>query len=311
MAFDLAVINDRVRGDARGFAEECEAEYADKVARVADGIAGNLAKSPIVLLSGPSGSGKTTTAKKIGDALRGHGVLAHTISMDNYFCTVNPKTVPRTPTGEIDYESPECMDLKLLDEHFKLLNRGQPIRIPHFAFSAQARDSARWTPLQLGRDEVVIFEGIHALNDMLAGAHPEAFKLYISARSDIMSGGAVRFKGTWTRLMRRVVRDDKFRGTDPQLTLTMWANVRRGEKMYVSPYKRRADVIFDSSLMYEVPVMRKHAEPLLSRVPDGAERFDELRGILPVIGEFEAADDDVVPPGSILREFIGGGSYTY
>jgi uridine kinase len=231
--------------------------------------------------------------------------------MDNYFQTLDPKSAPRTPSGEIDYESPRCMDLRLLDEHFRLLNRGLGIRIPHFSFSTQARDSARWTPLALGRDEIVIFEGIHALNDMLAAPHPEAFKLYISARSDVQSAQDVVFKGTWTRLLRRVVRDDKFRATDPQLTLMMWANVRRGEKMYISPYKQRADVLFDSSLLYEVPVMRRYAEPLLANVPNGAERFDEIRAILPALRLFEGADESVVPENSILREFIGGGSYSY
>ena len=125
------------------------------------------------------------------------------------------------------------------------------------------RNDSRATPLKLGKNEIAIFEGIHALNDDIAGRHPEATKLYISARSNINEGAVLRFKGTWMRLTRRAVRDYHFRGTDVEDTLEMWANVRRGEKLYISPYKNRADIIFDSSLPYEVSVMKNYAVPLL------------------------------------------------
>ena len=142
-------------------------------------------RSPIVLLSGPSGSGKTTTAMKIAEELQRRGVNSRAVAMDNYFKTLNPKTAPRTPEGDIDYESPLCMDMELLDAHFTALSRGEEIVVPKFEFARQMRNDARGTPLKLGKNEIAIFEGIHALNDDIAGPHPEAAKLYISARSNV------------------------------------------------------------------------------------------------------------------------------
>ncbi|MBO5079165.1 MAG: ATP-binding cassette domain-containing protein, partial [Oscillospiraceae bacterium] len=160
------------------------------------------------------------------EELEKRGIETHTVSMDNYFRTLNRKTAPRTPEGDIDFESPLCMDMELLDDHFTRLTAGEEVLVPHFEFARQMRGH-RTTPLQLGKNEVAIFEGIHALNDDIAGRHPEATKLYISARSDILEGDALRFKGTWMRLTRRAVRDHNFRGTGVAETLDMWANVRR------------------------------------------------------------------------------------
>jgi uridine kinase len=146
---------------------------------------------------------------------------------------------------------------------------------------------------------------------MLADEHPNAFKLYISARSDIERDCGIFFKRTWTRLLRRVVRDGFFRGTGVIQTLAMWANVRHGEKMYISPFKYKADILFDSSMEYEVPVMKQYALKAFSEVPDGTERLEELRALLPALMEFEEVAPEVVPPDSILREFIGGGIYEH
>ena len=166
-------------------------------------------------------------------------------------------------------------------------------------------------PLKLGKNEIAIFEGIHALNDDIAGPHPEAAKLYISARSNVNDGAALRFKGTWMRLTRRAVRDYSFRGTGVADTLEMWANVRRGEKLYISPYKNRADIIFDSSLPYEVSVMKNFALPLLQAVPEENARRGELLELIEAFQWFEPIDPELVPVDSLLREFIGGGSYKY
>ena len=311
MAYDLETINSRVRNDPAGFALECEGAFNGDVANAADMIAKRIDKSRVVLLSGPSGSGKTTTAKKICDALESLGIHATSISMDKYFVTPDPDTAPRTSDGEIDKESPYCLDIELLISHFGMLERGEEIMIPHFNFKTQSQDSSRASPLKLSRDEIVVYEGIHALNDMLADTHPEAFKLYISARSDIERGGEVVFKRTWSRIMRRVVRDELFRGTGVADTLRMWANVRRGEKKYISPFKFKADLLFDSSLEYEIPVMKTFALKAFSKIPDDMERSRELRSLLPVLKEFEEIDSESVPADSILREFIGGGKYEY
>ena len=311
MSYQLQEINRRIDQDVNGFLEECDAQYAEKVSQAADAILANLPLSPIVLLSGPSGSGKTTTALKIEEELERRGVLSHTISLDNYFKTLNPKTAPRTADGSIDFESPKCLDMDLLTQHFARLSKGETIVVPHFEFARQMRNDQMGTPLRLGKNEVAIFEGIHALNDDCAGRHPAAARLYISARSDVLEGEQLRFKGTWMRLTRRAVRDYNFRGTGVAETLDMWANVRRGEELYISPYKHRANYIFDSSLPYEVSVMKNYAKPMLEAVPEENARRSELLDLIHGFDHFLPIDPDLVPPASLIREFIGGGIYEY
>ena len=311
MAYQLQELNRRIRTDVRAFLEECDDNYNQRISLAADKILSNLERSPIVLLSGPSGSGKTTTAMKIAEELRRRGVNTHAVAMDNYFKTLNPRTAPRTPEGEIDYESPLCLDMDLLDRHFAALSKGEAIWIPKYEFARQMRNDSRGTPLKLGKNEIAVFEGIHALNDSIAGRHPEATKLYISARSNVNEGAVLRFKGTWMRLARRAVRDFNFRGTDVEDTLEMWANVRRGEKLYISPYKSRADIIFDSSFPYEVSVMKNYALPLLQAVPEENVRRAELLELIEAFQYFEPIDSELVARDALLREFIGGGSYHY
>ena len=311
MAYQLQEINRRIQTDVQEFLAECDDNYAQRVSLAADKILTNLERSPIVLLSGPSGSGKTTTAMKIAEELQRRGVNTHAVAMDNYFHTINPRTAPRTPEGDIDFESPLCLDMDLLDRHFTALAHGEEIFIPKYEFARHMRNDSRATPLKLGKNEIVVFEGIHALNDDIAGRHPEATKLYISARSNVNEGSVLRFKGTWMRLTRRAVRDYNFRGTDVEDTLEMWANVRRGEKLYISPYKNRADIIFDSSLPYEVSVMKNYALPLLQAVPEENVRRAELLELIEAFQYFEPIAPELVDQDSLLREFIGGGSYHY
>ena len=277
----------------------------------AEKIADNIKNSPIVLLSGPSGSGKTTTAMKVSEALERRGVRSHYVGMDDYFNTVSPETTPRTPEGEYDLESPLCLDMELMNEHFTMLARGERIHVPKYEFSRRMRAYEPSKSLKLGKDEIVIFEGIHALNDMITKRHPEAFKLYIAARSDVTFGKKIVFKRTWFRLVRRLVRDYNFRGSSAAETMGMWANVRRGEKAYISPFKDKADYQFDSSLPYELPVFNRTATALFQTVPEGIERFDELRAVLPALQLFGDIDESLVPPDSLIREFIGGGCYEY
>ena len=182
MAYQLQEINRRIQSDVKEFLAECDQDYTQRVSLAADKILGNLENSPIVLLSGPSGSGKTTTALKIAEELRRRGVGSHAVALDNYFKTLNPRTAPRTPEGDIDYESPQCLDMDLLDRHFTALSHGEEILVPKFEFARQMRNDSLGTPLKLEKNEIAIFEGIHALNDDIAGRHPEAAKLYISAR---------------------------------------------------------------------------------------------------------------------------------
>ena len=314
MAYQLEEINRRLKEDPAEFVAECDGVYQKRLETAADRILERMKVSPIVLLSGPSGSGKTTTALKLEQELERRGVQTHTISMDNYFKTLNRRTVPRNAEGDIDYESPKLLDMDLLDETFTKLSRGEWVIVPKFEFARQMRNDSRGTPLKLDKNEIAIFEGIHALNDDIAGRHPEATTLYISARSNILEGEALRFKGTWMRISRRAVRDYNFRGTDLVETLSMWYNVRRGEKAYISPFKGRANVIIDSSLRYEVPVFANYADPLraaVERVPADNERRAELESMVDAFRYFQPLDPALVPADSLIREFIGGGSYHY
>ena len=189
MAYSLKEIIEAVRSDPKGFVEECDVAYNRKIENAAKKIAENRSKSRIVLLSGPSGSGKTTTAKKIEAKLEEMGIRSHAIAMDNYFQTVDPATAPRNRDGQIDYESPFCLDMDLLNRHFAMLDRGEKIHIPKFEFARQMRSAIKSRPLQLGKDEIAIFEGIHALNDIITGKNPAAMKVYISARSNVVEIG--------------------------------------------------------------------------------------------------------------------------
>jgi len=311
LTYDLNSIDEALLKNPKDFVRHCDGVYWDKVVEAADLIEAHLPRSPIVLLSGPSGSGKTTTALKLERELKRRGIGSHAVSLDRYFQTVHPKTAPRTPEGDIDYESPKCLDMNLLDEHFTTLSEGKEILIPSFIFSRQIRSATKFTPLRLAKNEVAIFEGIHALNDNIAGRHPEAFKLYVSARSNIVDGDETVFKGTWMRLVRRVVRDNNFRGSDAAFTLGVWANVRRGEKLNISPFKDRANYQFDSSLPYEVSLMKQFATPLFAELPPDAERLAELQDIVPAFQRFVDLNADLVPEDSLMREFIGGGNFHY
>ena len=310
MAYQLNEINFKTVSDPRGFVEECDAHYNALVSEAADRIIANRERSPIVLLSGPSGSGKTTTSMKISEELERRGIRMHYVAMDDYFKTVD-HTTPRTEDGELDLESPLCLDMDLLNEHFFALSHGRRIYVPKYEFSRRMRMQDPTKSIKLNGDDMVIFEGIHALNNMITDVHPEAFKLYISAQSDVEFGGKTVFKSTWFRLVRRLVRDYNFRGSDPLETMSMWANVRRGEKLHISPFKNKADFQFDTSLAYEIAVYNHTATKLFRTVPEGIERFEELRQVLPALQLFGEIDYDDVSPDSLVREFIGGGIYDY
>ena len=309
MAYSLQEINYRTVADPAEWVKECDAVYYGRVQEAADRIIKNMEKSPIVLLSGPSGSGKTTTSANIAKELQKRGVGSHYIGMDDYYKTLDRMTAPRTPEGDVDFESPELLDMELMNEHFAALSRGESIDVPGYNFALQQRNPEPSKTVKLQKDEVAIFEGIHALNDMITLKHPGAFKLYISARSDVEFNGVIVFKRTWFRLVRRTVRDWKYRGTDPAETMAMWANVRRGEKANISPFKDKADFQFDTSLPYELAAMNSIATKLFTDIPEGIERYDELKEFLPALQLFGEIDNGLVPADSLIREFMGGGIY--
>jgi len=310
MAFSLEEINSRAKRDPEGFIRECDADYDAKIRHAADLIARNRERSPIVLISGPSGSGKTTTAKKIEEELRRRGIMTHALAMDTYFRTVDEKS-PKTANGKLDLESPYCLDMDLLSEHFNRLSQGEAIDVPKYLFAEQRRATIPSETIKLGKNDVVVAEGIHALNPLLTETHPEAVKLYISARSNVENNGEVVFKATWMRLVRRIVRDSLFRGASPAYTFGLWADIRRGEKNHISPFKDKADWKFDSAFPYEVCVMKTMAQKVFRDIPEGIERRAELMSIFPALELFEEINPMLLLRDSLLTEFLGGGKYKY
>ncbi|MBO6010804.1 MAG: nucleoside kinase, partial [Oscillospiraceae bacterium] len=300
---DLAEVNRRVREDPADLIAECESRYAEQVSATADMIMENMANSPVVLLAGPSGSGKTTTAFKLEQELEARGIITHSVSLDNYFKTVDHRTVPRTPEGDVDLESPLCLDMDLLNEHFGMLARGEMIRIPRYVFSRQIRDPSRSQPLRLKKNEIAIFEGIHALNNDLTAPHPEAFKLYVTASGGYFINDEQILTRQQLRLMRRVVRDFNFRGADAAYTLEMWPTVIRGERLYIDPYKLSADDWINSTLAYEVAVMKQFAGKLFFELLGSTIVNEELQSILPALALFSELDPAMTPESSLLREF--------
>ena len=308
MPYSLTRLNEAVRSDPAAFARECDTAFAKKVENAAKKIADHRGESHVVLLSGPSGSGKTTTALKIEEQLDKMGIETHTISMDNYFKTLDPETAPRNRDGAIDFESPFFLDVDLLNRHFAMLDRGETIHVPKYEFARQMRSDSMSQPLRLGPDDLAIFEGIHALNDIIVGKNPHAFKLYIAARSNLVDDdGNLVFQHAWLRLCRRIVRDYQFRGSDASFTLKLWDNVRRGEKLYISPYKENANLMFDSSLAFEFAVLKPMVVPLLEAVPAG--KYSVVDDMLRGFEKIEPLDSKYVAPDSLAREFIGGSIY--
>jgi uridine kinase len=310
--FDFETISQRAQTDPKRFMDLCDENYAREIRRCAQRVADGIHKTPILLLTGPSGSGKTTSAKRVELELKRLGVRTHVISMDNYFRTVSPDSHPRDENGNIDFESPECMDLPLLGEHLEALAGYHKIWVPKFDFANQRRYPDRTIPLHMRPGEVAVVEGIHAFNPSLTGMlGGRALKLYVSARSGITKGGEPFFPGTWTRLTRRLIRDRNFRGSSAEQTLRMWASVRRGEKLYISPYKDSADMVIDTAHPYELCVMRRSALPLLERIPEDCERAGEWKQLYPRLLELPAIPEKLVERDALLREFIGGGSIRY
>ena len=308
---ELDKINEQVKQDPKGFVACCENEYARKIKETAGSIAKRSKKSPIVLISGPSASGKTTTAKRIQMQLNEMGINTHTISMDDYFVTRVKGNTPLDENGKEDLESPLCMDTELLGRHLAMLSEGQEIYVPKFDFKSQSRTEIT-EPLKLQKGEIAVIEGIHALNDAVTGSVEEkATKIYISVRTRIGNRDRVLVRPEWLRLMRRIVRDNNFRGATAEKTLALWKNIRRGETLYIMPYKHSADIQFDTFLSYEACVMAPITSKNLKEVPPDLMKASESEGILDAIDLFEQVPLDYIPSDSLLREFVGGSSIRY
>ena len=309
----IGAVNARtLAGDAGGMIKMAEAFHERKFADVADAIQRANAERGIrmVLISGPSSSGKTTSAKRLGIQLGVLGLRPVMISLDDYF--VDREKTPLDENGEYDYEALEAIDLELFNDHLRRLMAGQSVDIPRYDFIT-GRRTQHGTPLTLDERSILIIEGIHGLNSRLTPSIPDSkkFRIYISCFTSVAMDNLSRIATTDNRLLRRLTRDYKQRGADALHTLSRWASVRRGEERHIFPYQENADVMLNSSLFYEISVLRPYAEKILREVPDTVPEFDEARRMLKFLDNFIPIPSDEIPPTSILREFIGGSSFTY
>ncbi|MDE6622798.1 MAG: nucleoside kinase [Alistipes sp.] len=309
----VGAINARVlAGDAGSMIKVAEAFHERKFARVADSIfeANRARGTRMVLISGPSSSGKTTSAKRLALQLGVLGLNPVLISLDDYF--VEREKTPLDENGDYDYEALEAIDLELFNDHLQRLMRGESVDIPRYDFIT-GRRMKHDAPLTLDERSILIIEGIHGLNPRLTPSIPDAqkFRIYISCFTSVAMDNLSRIATTDNRLLRRLVRDYTQRGSDAQATLSRWPSVRRGEERHIFPYQENADVMLNSSLFYEISVLRPYAEKMLREVPDTVPEYAEARRMLKFLDNFIPIAPDEIPPTSILREFIGGSSFRY
>lgn len=295
-------------GEYNDVIQLAEANYNSQLAKVADMIYNKMGKVKIVLLAGPSSSGKTTTARKLSVYLKARGFKTHSISTDDYF--VNRVDTPKKPNGEYDFESIKAVDIDLFNKHLLKLLDGDKVELPEFNFVVGKREYNGKT-LQLGDSDIVIIEGLHALNPDLTLAIDDVnkFKIYISPLTQLNIDNHNRIHTSDTRRLRRIIRDNKYRGRSAADTLRLWKNILEGEEEYVFPYQNEADIIINSALIYEIGVLKVYAEPLLFSVNEDDEVYPEAIRLINFLRNFLPIPSDDVPKASVLREFIGGSSF--
>ena len=281
-----------------------EALHEKKIGTIADNIAKNK-NIKLIAIAGPSSSGKTTFAKRLEIQLRLNGLKPVTISVDNYF--VEREDTPLDEDGKYDFESIHAIDTKLLNNDLLKLLNGEEIEAPTFNFHTGHKEY-KGNKMKLASDEVLIMEGIHCLNDELTYLIPkeQKYKIYISALTVLNIDYYNRISTTDTRLIRRIVRDYQFRGYNAAHTLEMWPSVNRGEQNNIFKFQEEADVMFNSSLIYELSVLKKYAIPLLKEIDSSSTLYSETKRLLSMLSYFEDIPDELVPTHSLLREFIGG-----
>ena len=299
-------------GKSTGLIQVAEALHEKKIGKIADTIADAHAERGVrmVLIAGPSSSGKTTFCKRLGIGLGVLGFHPQSISLDDYF--VDRTKTPRDESGDYDFEALEAIDLELFNDHLRRLFAGEAVVLPRYNFITGLRE---WhdKPLQLDDRSILLVEGIHGLNPRLTDGVADnlKFRVYISALTSISMDDLSRIPTTDNRLLRRMIRDFATRGCDATATLQRWASVRKGEDKHIFPYQENADVMFNSSLFYEIPVLKAYALPLLHSVPDTVEEYAEARRLFKFLDNFLPIDTNDIPPTSILREFVGGSSFKY
>jgi uridine kinase len=281
-----------------------EALHEQHIADIARQIIVRHDQIQIILIAGPSSSGKTTFSRRLSIQLLALGISPFPLGLDNYF--VERDLTPRDEAGQFDFESIQVLDLKLLAEHLQQLTAGEKVRLPKFNFKTGMREPG--DRIHLNRGQLIILEGIHGLNPELI---PEslcrhAFRIYVSALTQLNLDRHNRVSTTDTRLIRRIVRDARERGYSAKQTISQWESVRRGEKTHIFPFQENADVMFNSALVYELAALKPLAEPLLRQVPHGIPEYIEAKRLLTFLEWFLPIDIDLIPENSIVREFLGG-----
>ncbi len=286
-----------------------EALHEKKIAKIADNIAKNK-NIKMVLIAGPSSSGKTTFAQRLGIQLKLNGIKPVTISVDNYF--VERKDTPRDENGEYDFECLESIDLELFNDHLTKLLNGEEIEIPEFDFYVGTK-RYNGKKLKLEKDEVLVIEGIHCLNDKLTSKIPaeQKYKIYISALTVLNLDRFNRISTTDTRLIRRIVRDHQFRGYLAKQTIATWNKVNDGEKKNIFPFQEEANFIFNTSLVYEIGALKPIIMPLLEEITKEDAEYAEASRLKNMLKYFEEIPKEYIPTNSLLKEFLGGGDFKY
>lgn len=292
------------------FVKRSEKYFSDQIYEIATTLCENVAEKPIVLLSGPSGSGKTTTALRIEEILDGWGFETHTLSMDSYFLPIKDPRQTVDENGEIDYESPKRLDISLLNRHLEMLANCEEIQVPRYNFKKQTREAGH--TLKRNKNELVVIEGIHALNPEITGkSYDFATGVYVSVRTRLQNQCGKLLHPSKIRLMRRLMRDVKQRGRQATETLDMYRSVERGENLYIMPYKHRAHFEIDTFFDYEVPIYKDIILPVMEKLSDVYENYDEFSDIQCFLEEIYGINAEDVPKNSLVREFIGGSNFKY
>lgn len=295
--------------EIRDFVKVAEALHEKKIAAIADQIA-STPSLKWILIAGPSSSGKTTFAKRLAIQLRVNGLRPVTLGTDDYF--VDRQHTPLTAAGEYDFEHLHAVDIDTLNRDLAALDAGQEIQLPSFDFVTGTR-SYKGRTMQLDEDQVVVLEGIHSLNPELTPGLPDSrkFHIYISALTQLNLDNNNRIPTTDNRLLRRMVRDHRYRGHSAMCTLEMWPNVGRGERTWIFPFQEEADAVFNSALDYELAILSVLARPLLSEIKPDQRIYAEARRMLEFLSHFIPLAADIPPPTSIIREFVGGADFDY
>ena len=296
-------------GHATDLINISEALQEKKIARIADEIA-NRKSVKLVLLAGPSSSGKTTTCKRLSIQLMTNGIKPLQISLDDYF--VDREHTPKDENGEYDYESIYALNLQLINQQFNALFRGEEVELPKYNFQT-GRSEKSGKKLKMDESNVLVVEGIHALNPELTAQIPDnqKFRVYASALTTILLDDHNYIPTTDNRLLRRIIRDYKYRGVNAMETIHRWPSVRAGENKWIFPFQENADAMFNTAMIFELAVIKQQAVPLLEQVPENCDEYSEAYRLLKFLKYIKPITNRQVPPTSLLREFLGGSSFKY